>query len=223
MYDMYLLDYSDIFIKGTGVTLLLSVVAVTFGFIIGFIACLGKLSKTKILNWIANVYIEVIRDTPLIVQLSIIYFGIPNITGIKYPDFFGFGSEFTAGAIGLTLNSGAYIAEIMRAGIQAVNKGQMEASRSLGMSYWQSMRYVIVPQAMKNILPALANEFVSLVKETAIVSTVGIMDLMSVAGAVKNTTFKAFGPYMFAAGIYFVITFTLSKLISRFESKSAAK
>lgn len=223
MYDMYLLDYSDIFIKGTGVTLLLSVVAVTFGFIIGFIACLGKLSKTKILNWIANVYIEVIRDTPLIVQLSIIYFGIPNITGIKYPDFFGFGPEFTAGAIGLTLNSGAYIAEIMRAGIQAVNKGQMEASRSLGMSYWQSMRYVIVPQAMKNILPALANEFVSLVKETAIVSTVGIMDLMSVAGAVKNTTFKAFGPYMFAAAIYFVITFTLSKLISRFESKSAAK
>lgn len=219
----YLLDYSDLFIKGTKVTILLSIVALCFGFVLGLIACIAKISNFKIFKVISNIYIEVIRDTPLMVQLSIIYFGLPTLLDIKYPDLLGLGPEFTAGAIALTLNSGAYIAEILRSGIESVNKGQMEASRSLGMNYWQSMRYVIVPQAIKNILPALANEFVSLVKETAIVSTVGIMDIMFVAGAVKNTTFKSFGPYLLAALIYFVLTFVLSRLVALLEKKMAAK
>lgn len=219
----YLLDYSDLYIKGTKITLLLSVVAVVFGFILGLFAYLAKSSRLKALNIIANIYIEIIRDTPLMVQLMILYYGLPMALGFKYPDFFGLGPEFTAGSIGLVLNSGAYIAEILRSGIQAVDKGQMEACRSLGLDYRKSMQFVIIPQAIKNILPALANEFVTLVKETAIVYTVGIMDIMFVASAVKNTTFKSFGPYLLAAAIYFVITFTLSRLIARFEKKLAAK
>src|SRR5699024_9518019 len=108
---------------------------------------------------------------------------------------------------------------IMRSGIQSINKGQMEASRSLGFNYWQAMRFIIVPQAVKNILPALGNEFVTLVKESAIVSFVGIPDIMFVANTVKNSTYKAFGPYLFAALIYFIITFTLSKAIALLEKK----
>ena len=110
----------------------------------------------------------------------------------------------------------------MRSGIQSVDKGQMEASRSLGLSYWATMRHVIVPQAVKNILPSLANEFVSLVKESAILSFIGVIDIMFTANTVKNATYDSFGPYLFAAAIYFVLTFTLSKLVGLLEKKMAA-
>lgn len=132
---------------------------------------------------------------------------------------FGYDGTFTAAVMAMILNSGAYIAEILRSGISSVDKGQMEASRSLGLTYLQSMRYIIVPQAVKNILPALANEFISLVKESAIVAFVGVTDIMFVANSVKNSTYNGFGPYLLAALIYFVITFTLSKLVGLLEKK----
>lgn len=211
-------EYYKAFLSGTSVTLLLSFISLTFGFVIGLLACLAKISNSKILKAISNIYIEVIRDTPLVVQVCIFAFGLPQI-GIEFPPMLGYDSLFTAGVFALTLNSGAYVAEIMRSGIQAVNKGQMEASRSLGFNYWQSMRYVIVPQAIKNILPALANEFVTLVKESAIMSFVAISDIMFIANSVKNSTYDGLGPYLFAALIYFIITFILSKLVGIFEKK----
>lgn len=214
----FLVNYYSSFLSGTGITIGLSFFALFLGFFVGLIACIGKISNSKIASTIASVYIEVIRDTPLMIQLSIIYFGLPTF-GVSFPSMFGLPEEFTAGVFALTINSGAYIAEIMRSGIQAVNKGQMEASRSLGLNYWQSMRYVIVPQAVKNILPALANEFISLIKESAIVSVVGITDLTFFASSVKNSTGDFFGPYLFAAVVYFVITFTLSRLVGLLEKK----
>lgn len=213
----YLLKFSGAYASGAGVTILLSLLSVVLGFILGLFTSLAKLSNNKLLNTISNTYIEVIRGTPLMVQIVIIGLSVPSI--LKYPDFFGLGSEFTAGIIALTLNSGAYIAEILRSGIQSINKGQVEASRSLGMNYWQSMRYVIIPQAIKNILPALGNEFITLIKESAIVCYIGITDIMFVAGSVKNSTYKFFGPYLLAAAIYFVITFTLSRVLRIFEKR----
>ncbi|WP_314963360.1 amino acid ABC transporter permease [Peptostreptococcus stomatis] len=212
-------DYYLSYIQGAGVTILLSFMALLFGFIVGLVACVCKISNKSVLKWIANVYIEVIRDTPLLVQVMIIAYGFPMILGIKYPTMFGYDDTFTAAVMAMILNSGAYIAEILRSGISSVDKGQMEASRSLGLTYLQSMRYIIVPQAVKNILPALANEFISLVKESAIVAFVGVTDIMFVANSVKNSTYNGFGPYLFAALIYFVITFTLSKLVGLLEKK----
>ncbi len=212
-------DYYLSYLQGAGVTILLSFMALLFGFIVGLVACVCKISNKSVLKWIANVYIEVIRDTPLLVQVMIIAYGFPMILGIKYPTMFGYDDTFTAAVMAMILNSGAYIAEILRSGISSVDKGQMEASRSLGLTYLQSMRYIIVPQAVKNILPALANEFISLVKESAIVAFVGVTDIMFVANSVKNSTYNGFGPYLFAALIYFVITFTLSKLVGLLEKK----
>ena len=212
-------DYYLSYIQGAGVTILISFMALLFGFIVGLVACVCKISNKSVLKWIANVYIEVIRDTPLLVQVMIMAYGFPMILGVKYPTMFGYDDTFTAAVMAMILNSGAYIAEILRSGISSVDKGQMEASRSLGLTYLQSMRYIIVPQAIKNILPALANEFISLVKESAIVAFVGVTDIMFVAISVKNSTYNGFGPYLFAALIYFVITFTLSKLVGLLEKK----
>lgn len=212
-------EYYLSYLQGAGVTVLLSLLALLFGFIVGLVACVCKISNNFILRWIANIYIEVIRDTPLLVQVTIMAYGFPMILGIKYPTMFGYDDTFTAAVMAMILNSGAYIAEILRSGISSVDKGQMEASRSLGLTYLQSMRYIIVPQAVKNILPALANEFISLVKESAIVAFVGVTDIMFVANSVKNSTYNGFGPYLFAALIYFVITFTLSKLVGLLEKK----
>ena len=212
-------DYYLSYIQGAGVTILISFMALLFGCIVGLVACVCKISNKSVLKWIANVYIEVIRDTPLLVQVMIMAYGFPMILGVKYPTMFGYDDTFTAAVMAMILNSGAYIAEILRSGISSVDKGQMEASRSLGLTYLQSMRYIIVPQAVKNILPALANEFISLVKESAIVAFVGVTDIMFVAISVKNSTYNGFGPYLFAALIYFVITFTLSKLVGLLEKK----
>ena len=212
-------DYYLSYIQGAGVTILISFMALLFGFIVGLVACVCKISNKSVLKWIANVYIEVIRDTPLLVQVMIMAYGFPMILGVKYPTMFGYDDTFTAAVMAMILNSGAYIAEILRSGISSVDKGQMEASRSLGLTYLQSMRYIIVPQAVKNILPALANEFISLVKESAIVAFVGVTDIMFVAISVKNSTYNGFGPYLFAALIYFVITFTLSKFVGLLEKK----
>lgn len=212
-------DYYLSYLQGAGVTILISFMALLFGFIVGLVACVCKISNKSVLKWIANVYIEVIRDTPLLVQVMIMAYGFPMILGVKYPTMFGYDDTFTAAVMAMILNSGAYIAEILRSGISSVDKGQMEASRSLGLTYLQSMRYIIVPQAVKNILPALANEFISLVKESAIVAFVGVTDIMFVAISVKNSTYNGFGPYLFAAWIYFVITFTLSKLVGLLEKK----
>jgi polar amino acid transport system substrate-binding protein len=182
-----------------------------FGTILGAFLALMKLAKSKFVRILATIYIEYVRGTPLLVQIFIVYFG----TGILGVDM----SRLAAGCIALALNSGAYVAEIIRAGITAVNKGQLEAARSLGMNQTQAMRFIIFPQAIKNILPALGNEFVTVIKESSVVSVIGVSELIFQAGNVQGASFKPFLPYVIVSLIYFVLTFTLSRLLGVAERR----
>ena len=203
----FLENYYKFFISGTGYTLLLSALTVLFGLLGGLILALMKTSSNKILKAIAVSYIEFIRGTPLLIQLYIVYYGIMDIPMLA------------AGVVAMSINSSAYIAEIIRAGINAVDKGQTEAARSLGLTKWLTYKEIIIPQAMKNILPALGNEFIVLIKESAIVSVIGIHDLMYNTDTVRGITFIAFEPLIVAALIYFVLTFTLSKVLGKVERR----
>ncbi|WP_040212802.1 amino acid ABC transporter permease [Clostridium polynesiense] len=207
----FLSKYQMFFINGAKLTIFLAFFTVLLGTVLGLLLSLMKLSKSIILKSIATVYIEFIRGTPILVQLYIIYYGLPSL-GIEFPDVI-------AGIITLSLNSAAYVAEIIRAGINAVDKGQMEAARSLGMNNFQAMRHIIIPQAFKNILPALGNEFIVIIKESSIVSVIGIHELMYNAETVRGNTFKPFEPLIVAAVIYFIMTFTLSKLLGIAERR----
>lgn len=214
----FLSDYYHYFIDGTVTTITISFFTVILGSFLGAIVCLIRISPIKIFKLLATAFIEIIRGTPLLVQLLIVYNGFPMI-GIKLPTFGSIPGEFVAAIFALVLNSSAYIAEILRSGIQAVDAGQMEASRSLGLSYSKTMMFVILPQAVKNALPSIANEFIVLIKESSIVSFIGISDIMYSANTVVGTTYKAFEPLLIAATIYFVLTFSLSKLLGLFEKK----
>lgn len=204
-------QYKEYYFSGLGWTLLLSLITVFFGLILGVLLVLMRLSKIKPLKWIATAYIEIFRGTPLLVQLSIIYFGLPSI-GIEFP-------KFLAGAIALSLNSAAYLAEIFRAGIQSIDKGQLEAARSLGMSQGLAMRLIVLPQALKRVLPAIGNEFVVVIKESSIVSFIGITDLMFQTGVVRGASFSALNALIIAAIFYFIITFVCSKLLGIAERR----
>ncbi|MCM0647809.1 amino acid ABC transporter permease [Clostridium swellfunianum] len=208
----FMSKYYSFFLDGAKFTIILAIFTVLFGVLFGVLLALLRLSKNKVLNFIATAYVEFIRGTPLMVQLFIIYFGLPNLIGFPLPDML-------AAILALSMNSAAYIAEIIRAGIQAVDKGQMEAARSLGMNYGMAMRHIIIPQAIKNILPALGNEFIVVIKESSIVSVIGIGELMYNADTVRGNTYKAFEPLLIAALMYFIMTFTLSKLMGRLERR----
>ena len=210
--------YYGVFIQGAKTTIIISLVSLVIGFVLGLLICLMKMSKIKILKWPASAYVQILRGTPLFVQIFIIYFGLPQL-GIQFPDIGPFSSDFVSGAFALSINSSAYIAEIFRSGIQAVDKGQMEASRSLGLGYVDAMRYVIVPQAVKNVLPALANEFITLVKETSVGAYIGIVELTKASDIIASRTYDYFFPLILIAVIYFAITFSLSKLISIMEKR----
>ena len=212
--------YYGVFIQGAKTTIIISLVSLVIGFVLGLLICLMKMSKIKILKWPASAYVQILRGTPLFVQIFLIYFGLPQL-GIQFPDIGPFSSDFVSGAFALSINSSAYIAEIFRSGIQAVDKGQMEASRSLGLGYVDAMRYVIVPQAVKNVLPALANEFITLVKESSIISVIGVQELMFKAGIVRTALYRPFEPYIMAAIMYLVMTTVLSLLVGLLEKKLA--
>ncbi|HCL4445839.1 arginine ABC transporter permease [Clostridium botulinum] len=217
----FLSKYYSFFTNGAKYTIILAFFTVVIGSVLGLLLSLMKLSKNKILKYIAVSYIEFIRGTPVLVQLYIIYYGLPTI-GIKFPEVPILGSnfpDFFAGILALSINSGAYVAEIIRAGIQAVDKGQMEAARSLGMSESMAMKNVIIPQAFKNILPALGNEFITIIKESSIVSIIGIHELMYNADTVRGNIFRPFEPLLVAAVMYFILTFTLSKLLGVAERR----
>ena len=213
-----LVKYRGLFLQGALYTIGLSLVSVLMGILIGLVLAFFRLSKAKILNLISTAYIELIRGTPLLAQIMLVKFGLYDLitakTKISIPDI-------AIGIIAVSLNSGAYVCEIIRSGISSVDKGQMEAGRSLGLSYFQTMKFIILPQALKNSLPALGNEFISLVKESSIVYFVGVADIMFAANTVKNATYETFGPYLIAAAIYFIITSVLSFLVKRLEKKLA--
>lgn len=215
----FLEKYYPVFIEGIKFTLLVSLLAVVFGVIFGTILCFMKRSKLRILRvplpkLLASIYIEFVRGTPLLLQIFIVYFGSTT---------FGFKLEpITACVIALSLNSGAYVAEIIRSGIDAVDKGQLEAARSVGMTQFQAMKYIILPQAIKNILPAIGNEFVTIIKESSMASSIGVAEITYAGKLVTGATYRNFEPLIVAAVCYFTLTFTLGRLMAYFERRLKA-
>ena len=225
----FLDKYSGYFIKGTEITIILAFFAVLFGTILGLGLTLLRRSNFKPISsinfkpisFIATAYVEFVRGTPLLVQIYIIYIGFPKIDGL--PKILDVPMEdILVGVIALALNSAAYVSEIIRAGIDAVDKGQMEAARSLGMNQGLAMFYIVIPQAFKNILPALGNEFVSVIKESSQVSVIGVAELMYKAGVVRGNTALGLEPIVVAAVIYFIITFTMTRALGYVERRMKA-
>lgn len=215
------LKYWSLFEQGLICTVSLSFLTVVFGFILALILALMRMSKIHILKGVASVYVEVFRATPMMVQLFIVYYVL--LAGLDLPTWKMFGfirfERFVPGVIALSLNSAAYLSEIIRSGIQSIDLGQTEASRSLGMSQWQAMQYVVLPQAIKNILPAIANEFVTIIKESSICWTIGVQEIMSAVNSVKAATFTIAEALIIAACVYFCLTFPTSKIIAYFERR----
>lgn len=211
------------FIDGMIVTVVLSLMTVFLGSIIGLVATFLQQSQKKSLKAVANIYTQVIRGTPLLVQLYIWLYGLPLI-GISLPalPFLGdvYGSrEFLTAVVALSINSGAYICELLRGGLESIDKGQMEAGRSLGLSRKETMKSVIIPQAIRVVLPGLGNEFIAMIKESSIVSVVGIFDVMYTSNIVKAATYSIFEPLIIVAIIYFFLTYSLTGIMKQLEKR----
>lgn len=239
--------YAQLFWQGTLVTVLLALFTVIIGFCLALVLALMRmsnctpfkglgldknghskekgfgvlLSKFNPLSFLATAYVEILRSTPVIVQVFIVYYCVFSV--IECPNFTMFGfikfNRFFPGVVALGMNSGAYLCEIIRAGIQSIDGGQTEAARSLGLSQGKTLRFIILPQAIKNILPAIANEFVVIIKESAITYTIGVQDIMSAVNAVKGATFVILEPLLVATAIYFCLCFPASKLIAYIERR----
>jgi len=201
-------DRYMLLLDGIGVTIKISLVAVIIGIAIGLVIAFCNLSKSKVLNVLGKVYTDVIRGTPSVTQLMFIYFVVFATVNWE---------KWIIAAIAFGVNSGAYVSEIIRAGILSIDKGQTEAGRSLGLNATQTMSYIIIPQAVKNIFPALCNEFIVLIKETAIVGYIGLVDIQKAGDFIKSATFEAFMPLIATAIIYFVLIKILTLLMARVE------
>lgn len=211
-----IIEYLPFFLRGTLYTIGISLLGVLFGTALGLLIGLGKMMKNKLLAFPFVLYISFFRGTPFIVQIFIIHFGV-------VPAIIGTTNGIAAGIIGLSLNSAAYIAEIFRAGIQSIDRGQMEAARSLGMTHAQAMRYIILPQAFKRMIPPLGNEFIVLLKESAITALVTVPEIMYWGRAMQGKYYRVWEPYLTAAVIYFILTLTISFLLSRLEKRLATE
>lgn len=235
------------FVDGLVCTISLSVLTVIFGFILALVLAVMRMSGWKPfkklaldknghlrdqgvltaisnfrpLNFIASIYVEIFRATPLIVQLFVIYYIVMG--NMELPSFKLFGNirfeRFLPGVVALSLNSAAYLCEIIRSGIQSVDGGQTEAARSLGLTQAQNMRFIVLPQAIKNILPAIANEFVTIIKESSICWTIGVQDIMYAVNSIKGATYRIAEPLIIATAVYFCLTYPTSKIIEHFERK----
>ena len=209
-----LAKYWDVFlVKGVSVTLALSAITVVFGAVLGALLALMRRSHLGVIRFLVTAFVEFIRGTPMLLQLYVGYFIVP----LLFPAL-EIGT-FASISVALVINSGAYVSEIIRSGIQAVDIGQTEAARSLGLTKGMTMRKVVLPQAVKNILPALGNEFVTIIKETSLASTFFVGDLMTSYLVVKGATYLAFESLIIVGAIYFVLTFSLSKLVGAFERR----
>jgi polar amino acid transport system permease protein/polar amino acid transport system substrate-binding protein len=202
-------DRYKLLISGIGVTIKVSLLAVVLGMLIGFLIALCNLSKKKPFRIIGKVYTDVIRGTPSVTQLMIIYFVV--FATIDW-------AKWIIAAIAFGINSGAYVSEIIRAGILSIDRGQTEAGRSLGLNSRQTMLYIVVPQAVKNIFPAIGNEFITLLKETAIVGYVGLVDIQKAGDFIKSATYEAFMPLVGTAIIYFILIKLLTIGLSKCEA-----
>ncbi|PLS16160.1 amino acid ABC transporter permease [Bacillus sp. M6-12] len=211
-----IVEYAPFLLKGTLLTIGLSLAGIAFGTILGLLIGLGKLMRNKILSFPFEVYITIFRGTPLLVQILLIHFAV-------VPFFTGSTNGIAASIVTLSLNAAAYIAEIFRAGILSIDKGQMEGARSLGMTHVQAMRNVILPQASKRMIPPLGNEFIVLIKESSLASIVAAPELMYWGRAMNGQYFRVWEPYLTAAVIYLLLTLTLSFLLNRLEKKVATE
>ena len=242
-----IVPYAQMFEQGVVVTILLSLFTVLIGFVLALVLALMRmsnvrpfrslgldkdghlrdggflvtLSKFNPLSFLATAYVEILRSTPVIVQVMIIYYGVFGIIDLPRFTVFGFikFERFFPGVVALGMNSGAYLCEIIRSGLQSVDGGQTEAARSLGLTQKQNLRFIILPQAVKNILPAIANEFVVIIKESAITYTIGVQDIRSAVQQVKGATFVIIEPLLVATAIYFCLCFPTSKVIAYFERR----
>ena len=199
-------------LQGIGVTLQIVVFATIVGLVLGILLALCKIGSIKPLRWFAEFYTSIFRGTPLVLQLMLIYYAIPQFIGTNI-------DPIPAAIIAFGLNSGAYVSEIIRAGINAVDKGHQEAAKALGVPYSKMMKDIILPQAMKNILPSLMNEFITLNKESAIVTVIGALDIMRRAYVVGGSTFRYFEPLLIAGVIYFIMTLVLTFLGRSIEKR----
>lgn len=201
---------------GLKMTIELTILAVLFGCIIGLFVGLGKMSRIPLIKIPSVVYIEFFRGSPLLVQLFLIYFGLPQLLGFPIDKF------WSAVAV-LSLNSGAYCAEIFRAGIQSIDRGQMEAARSLGMTHVQAMKFVILPQAFKRVVPPLGNEFIAMMKDTSLVSVIGLAELARTGQLIISTTYRAFEVWFLVAIFYIIMTLLISEFfVNRMERRLQA-
>lgn len=215
----FLKKFGPLYLEGTLTTLKVSFFGVLFGFALGVIIAMMRLSKIKPLEIFSKIYVQVLRGTPLLVQVTIAYYGFATIV----PDQFAYlKNPLVLSMFAVCMNSSAYVSEIIRGGINAVDRGQSEAAASLGMKKKQIMQHIILPQAVKTVLPALGNEFVTLIKESAILSVVGIGDIMYQANIARGATYKPFMPSVTAALIYLILVTALSKVVDTFERRLAA-
>ncbi|MGM0898951.1 MAG: amino acid ABC transporter permease [Bacillota bacterium] len=198
--------------EGLQVTLYIFGIAIVIGFLIGLVVALLRLAPFKILNWIAKIFVDAIRGTPFIVQLFFIYFGLNSL------GFFSLDNT-TAGIVTVAINAGAYFSEIIRAGIQSIDKGQTEAARSLGLNSTQTMRHIILPQAFRRMLPTITNQAIISLKDTSLLSVIGVADLTQEGRIQASATFDAFNVYLILGIIYFVVIYLLSMLASFVERK----
>lgn len=212
-FDMDLVFNSfPLLLIGAGVTIQITVLSTAIGFVIGLIVGVARISHVRLLRMLAEVYVEFFRGTPLLVQIFLFYFALPVLTGQRI-------DPFIAAISACGINSGAYVAEIFRAGIQSVDGGQMEAGRSLGMTWLQTMRYIIVPQAFKRVIPPLGNEFIAMLKDSSLVSVIGFEELTRRGQLIIAKTYGSFEIWMSVAVIYLVMTLTISRFVAYLERR----
>ncbi|GLC89827.1 amino acid ABC transporter permease [Lysinibacillus piscis] len=206
-------NYRDMFIRGIGITLILTLSGYFGGIIFGLFLGLGKLSTKKWIYWPCKIYVDLFRGTPMLVQILLIHLAV-------IPTIFGHSLGYmVSGITALILNCAAYNAEIFRAGIQSIPKGQMEAARSLGLTHWQAMRKVILPQAFRRMIPPLGNEFIALLKDSSLVTVIAAPDILYASKVVAGATFRFWEPYLVAAVLYLVLTYGVTKLVAFVEKR----
>lgn len=209
-------EATPLLLQGLKITVMISVMSIVIGIVIGFFSCLLGLSKYRPLRAISGVYVWIVRGTPMIVQAFIVYFGFPQLIQMFTPDFRL--SAFTAGLITLSLNAGAYLSEVFRGGIAAVDKGQAEAARSLGLNSSQTMIKVVLPQAIKIAIPSMVNQFIIIVKDTSILSVIGLADLVNKAKVYVGASYQFFATYILVA-VYYLVIISALMLISKYVEK----
>lgn len=216
--SMIIQTYGIMLLKALGQTLLLTLLSLCFAMIIGMVFGLMNVGKNRLFNLIGTVYVDAVRGVPLIVLAYFIYFGVP--TGVKAIGFADFRlSALQAGTIALSMNCGAYMAEIIRAGIESVDRGQMEAARSLGLSYGASMALVVVPQAIRTMIPSIINQFIITLKDTSILSVIGFPELTNTGKTIMGNTFKSLQTWAIIGIMYMIVIVTLSKVAKRIERR----